>query len=561
MTDKQSFTQELFWLEQEDANSDNETFLPSDTPCDSPIFSKLKKRSIKTRFHHVYNKTIQKQVNEFNELQKDFSFHIDNRFLSKNGRHKPIFEVIDGSKFVEKHTDEFKKLLHDITNQKEQISNEKINGMTDVIMTTDEDNIKEEYQNEVLKMYSSLIETYRIRHRNQLSIIQKQFNEQLLKENDSLAHIHDDQLINKEQSQISATTLIVKPKKSVRFIDTTRDPRLKQSLHQQQSSLSNQLQPFSQQLVQQHQQVQKHINYNKLPIITNEQQQHHQPSQSELFHHQMLQPQNHKNSNIPPAMIKEQPSSSKINLDIVSNKSYISNNNYKLNLQPDVDVENQTLSTLPSSKPEVSSTSIVQLESTKSSSTTSLKSTVLSTPEVPPPAVSKEPGISSSPEISMFEVSPILPSAVPSSSSPSNVDLENYDIKQLELDIKKLPGKFLIKNGEIDLDDNDNKVLIWRKHIGKSTIIRLGTIRLYERAYKAYKKNVDKSDKWYTRTLKSFKEKGFAVNCSCVNNAPIFVYMPSLNRKTWIKVGTADAVVERINTLQKEKEKKDDITT
>ncbi|CAO3633612.1 unnamed protein product [Cunninghamella echinulata] len=551
MTDNQSFTQELFWLEQEDANSDNEAFLPSDTPLNSPIFTKLKKRLMKTRFHHVYNKTIQKQVNEFNELQKDFSYHIDKRFLSKNGRHKPIFEIIDGSKFIEKHTDGFKKLLHDINNEEQEsknnIDNENVNGMTDIIMTADKEDIKREYQNEILKIYNNLIETYRIRHRNQLNSIQKLFNDQILKANDSLAHIHSDQLINIEQSQMSTTSsLMPNSKKSVRFIDTTRDPRLKRSLHQQQSPQLNKQQTFNQQPIQQ--QAQKHTNNNTLPTVTNEQQQHLQPSQPELSHHQILQPQNYTSTNIPPAMTKEQPSPSKINIDIASNKSHISNNKNISNSQSNFNTGNQmssSLSSLSSSKLEVSSTPIVQLEPTKLS----------------PSIVSKEPDILSTPEISMSEVSPTLSFAGPSSPSPFNVDLENYDIKQLELDIKKIPGKYLIKHGELNLDDNDNKMLIWRKHFGESATVQLGAIRLYERAYKAYKKNVDKSDKWYTRTLKSFKEKGFAVNCSCVNNAPLFVYMPSLNKKTWIKVGTADAIIERINTLQKEKEKKDDSTT
>ncbi|KAI9307668.1 hypothetical protein BJ944DRAFT_228420 [Cunninghamella echinulata] len=114
--------QELFWLEQEDASSDNELFLSSDTSPHSLQYYKAKQKRCKSKYQRSQTSLIEKHINKFNELQKKFSECIDTSSLpaattiavTKNNNHrnnKKLFKLIAGREYLEKNYDTIKNIF------------------------------------------------------------------------------------------------------------------------------------------------------------------------------------------------------------------------------------------------------------------------------------------------------------------------------------------------------------------------------------------------------------------------------------------------------------------
>ncbi|CAO3647925.1 unnamed protein product [Cunninghamella blakesleeana] len=204
MSDNKLSNEELFWLEQID-ESNTKLYIPLDTPEHSPHIIRLKKRAIKSKIPYILNNIIHKQVSELKVFQKEFGSLINYNSIPIDKRKKgTVYELVSGSKFVDKKKDEIRILLEqlkikeDNNNNKTDIDNDNQHKRNDLIQQKldsieNECNHMEEeamtYQNETLKTYNSLIDTYRSKHQNQLREIQMLFDNQFLKANDKLTTI------------------------------------------------------------------------------------------------------------------------------------------------------------------------------------------------------------------------------------------------------------------------------------------------------------------------------------------------------------------------------------
>ncbi|CAO3633608.1 unnamed protein product [Cunninghamella echinulata] len=181
--------QELFWLEQEEASSDNELFLPSDISSHSSQYYKVKQKRCKSKYQRAQTLLIEKHINEFNEIQKKLSECIDTKSLPAttttttiavtkkvNGRNnKKLFKLTAGREYLEKNYDTIKNIFK---NFDEKDNNQ--NGDHGLNTNTQNNNTSLTYQEEITKVYNSAIRSRRIAHQKQLYNLSKQhFHEQL----------------------------------------------------------------------------------------------------------------------------------------------------------------------------------------------------------------------------------------------------------------------------------------------------------------------------------------------------------------------------------------------
>ncbi|KAI9303321.1 hypothetical protein BJ944DRAFT_104552 [Cunninghamella echinulata] len=523
MSDSRSFNDELFWLEQEDASSDNETFLPSDTPLDSPNIVKMKKRTIKISLHHVYNKTIQKQVNEFSILQKDFSTHIDSQFLSKKIRHKPIFELIDGSKFLDKNINNVKNLLLEMHNENknsittstqddycdrqrtvngdsEYVNNEN-QELTDI--TINEENRKKKYQNEILRMYNNLIKIYRSGHRNQLSDLQKEYNDRLLKVNDHVTLMHEEALRSVDQVFIPTSLVSLQSKKNVYFIDSSRDPRLKR--------------------LKQHSQLQPQ------PQLTYPLQLYQSPTRLPQQQEQPI------DVNTSPSNIKVE-SMGSIMTPTTSNQLDISNMNpYQLNPPPSLSSSSPPSSSslfydsiYPTNNDDVYFEELSNCSNSSNNNNNTNSNNYI------------RKNLPSNPDDHYTISRPSAPSRL--SSTYFDISRKSSSI-HLQTAIKTLTGKYLTSRGEFEIVDGKLQCRISDKdQDSPGAIIELGDPYAYIMILELYVASRDYPDptRCVQHALEGLKRNGYAVYCRRENNRAMFAYLPSLDKRTWVKVGYAD---------------------
>ncbi|CAO3619192.1 unnamed protein product [Cunninghamella blakesleeana] len=525
MTYNKSFNQELFWLEQ-GSESDTETFIPSDTPLHSPHYVKLKKKSIKFRAQYMHNRTIQKQINEFKTLQKDFGGFIDINLLPKDRREGPVFELISGSKFIERNADEIKSLLEYIKNNEDakdcdQKSDDNINEKK---TTTKNENIKKDgqttsYQNEILCLYNNLIDTYRLGHCNQLSTIQEGFNNQLLQVDE------DSEPPNEPQTQDQVAQI---PHKRVRFTDSTRDPRLKRVMQHPPSQPQPQPQP---------QKINEHIfSMNKEFLNTTN----------------TTNTNNTNNSN----HILYQP-------DISHGDSSIKNNSRS---SSNFDNINKTSSSITTSTAQIQSSTSTSTSSTQRQSSpkttskqaqSSPKTTSIQAQSSPSKTTSKQAQSSPSKTTSKQTQSSskttssnqLQSSPSTSISEPNLINPNTIPVQQFSGYLKVIRGKYLSSTGDFKIESG---MLIWISNKKKQSI-NLGPINDYFDILDLYNRSNPDKTRVHRITLKALSRNGSAISCNTENGVPLFIYLPSLNKNTWLKIGTAEAVIGPFKRYQNTK--------
>ncbi|KAI8384814.1 uncharacterized protein BYT42DRAFT_275225 [Radiomyces spectabilis] len=199
---------DLFWVVQEEALSDEEVFLAADsTPLNfnSIHAMKSKVRVTKERHRRLLRRMVCQNADELQLLQRDFARSIDRVFLPP--KTKPQFEIRDGRSFLLDN----QQLLKDTASWVTSV----IHGQTPTTLehptappSTDQNDTNTAYQETIENLYQARVDSVTEKHRQQLESLRWAYLEELTQLNSTLAQGH------LKQGLSSATTKSTTPSSS-----------------------------------------------------------------------------------------------------------------------------------------------------------------------------------------------------------------------------------------------------------------------------------------------------------------------------------------------------------